>query len=87
MTQRPWLKNSVYPPLRAGPSHLGIALAPDCCMVMRECQRYDAVIVNGIWQYHSFAVCVHLAGTQTPYFVFVHGMLGPWFKHQYRLST
>jgi glycosyltransferase involved in cell wall biosynthesis len=47
---------------------------------------YDAVIVNGLWQYHSFAVGRALRGTETPYFVFPHGMLDPWFKRRYPLK-
>lgn len=48
--------------------------------------RYDAVIVNGIWQYHSFAVQKALTDKNVPYFVFTHGMLDPWFKHTYPLK-
>lgn len=48
--------------------------------------RFDAVIVDGLWQYHSFAAWRALAGTDTPYFVFTHGMLDPWFKHEYPLK-
>jgi len=48
--------------------------------------RFDAVIVDGIWQYHSFAVWRALAGGPTPYFVFTHGMLDPWFKTTYPLK-
>ncbi len=48
--------------------------------------EYDAVIVNGLWQYHSLAVWRALRGTNTPYFVFPHGMLDPWFKRQYPLK-
>ena len=48
--------------------------------------EYDAVIVNGLWQYVGFAVRRALVGTDTPYFVFSHGMLGPWFKHTYPLK-
>lgn len=47
---------------------------------------FDAVIVNGIWQFHSLATRMALAGTDTPYFVFTHGMLDPWFKHAYPLK-
>lgn len=49
-------------------------------------KRFDAVIVNGLWQYHGFAAWRALAGTNTPYFVFTHGMLDPWFKHEYPLK-
>jgi glycosyltransferase involved in cell wall biosynthesis len=47
---------------------------------------YDAVIVHGVWQYSSFGVWRALAGTPTPYFVFPHGMLDPWFKRTYPLK-
>jgi glycosyltransferase involved in cell wall biosynthesis len=48
--------------------------------------EYDAVIVNGLWQYISFAVWCALRDTVTPYYVFTHGMLDPWFKHTYPLK-
>lgn len=48
--------------------------------------NYDAVIVHGVWQYSSFGVWRALHGTSTPYFVFPHGMLDPWFKRTYPLK-
>ncbi len=48
--------------------------------------EYDAVIVNGLWQYTGFAAWRALHGTKTPYFVYSHGMLDPWFKRQYPLK-
>lgn len=45
--------------------------------------RYDAVIVNGLWQHIGLATRQALHRTATPYFVFTHGMLDPWFKHRY----
>ena len=48
--------------------------------------NYDAVVVNGLWQYHSFATWRALEGTGIPYFVYTHGMLDPWFKHAYPLK-
>jgi glycosyltransferase involved in cell wall biosynthesis len=48
-----------------------------------NCQKFDAVIVNGIWQYHSFATWRAMRGSRVPYFVFPHGMLDPWFKVSY----
>jgi len=47
---------------------------------------YDAIIVNGLWQYHSFAAWRALSKMKIPYFVFCHGMLDPWFKHTYPLK-
>ena len=44
---------------------------------------YDAVVVHGIWQWNSFGVWRALRGKATPYFVFPHGMLDPWFNRTY----
>ena len=49
-------------------------------------KAYDAVIINGIWQHHSFETYKALRGTDTPYFVILHGMLDPWFKRVYPLK-
>lgn len=50
---------------------------------------YDAVVVHGLWQYGGLAVrnAVRAKGRGgPPYFVFPHGMLDPWFKHQHPLK-
>ena len=47
---------------------------------------FDAVIINGLWQYHSFGAWRALRGTATPYYVFPHGMLDPWFKRSFPLK-
>ena len=41
---------------------------------------YDAVIVNGLWNYAAVGGARALPGSPTPYFVFPHGMLDPWFR-------
>jgi glycosyltransferase involved in cell wall biosynthesis len=48
--------------------------------------KYDCILVNGIWQYHSYGTRVALSKTGTPYVIFTHGMLDPWFKHEYPLK-
>ena len=48
--------------------------------------RYDALLIQGLWQYSSFGVWRALRGTSTPYFVFPHGMLDPWFRRTYPLK-
>ena len=61
--------------------------APRLLSWLREnATRYDAVIVNGIWQYHSYATWLALHRSETPYFVFTHGMLDPWFKRRHPLK-
>lgn len=47
---------------------------------------FDAVIINGLWQYHSFGAWRVLRHSKVPYFVYTHGMLDPWFKHAYPLK-
>ena len=84
----PWLSNCGLPVVHAlGPTRSGYAYAPRLLPWLRaNAHRFDAVIVNGIWQYHSLAARQALAGTQVPYFVFTHGMLDPWFKKTYPLK-
>jgi len=70
-----------------GPARLGYAYTPRLLPWLREnATHYDAIIVHGLWQYHSLAVRQALVGTQVPYFVFTHGMLGLWFKHTYPIK-
>jgi glycosyltransferase involved in cell wall biosynthesis len=54
--------------------------------LLENAGKYDAIIVNGLWQYHSFGTWRALRKIGMPYFLFVHGMLDPWFKHTYPLK-
>ncbi len=49
--------------------------------------RYDVVVVNGLWNYSTFAARRVLVGSTIPYYVFTHGMLDPWFKKTYPLKS
>lgn len=70
-----------------GPSHGSYGYSPRFIPWVRAAQnRFDAVIVHGVWQFHSFGVWLALRGTGKPYFVFPHGMLDPWFKRTYPLK-
>ncbi len=83
----PWLANSPLTIHALGPSRGGYAYAPAAVRWLRENRRnYDAVLVRGIWQYGSYATWKALRNTSTPYFVFPHGMLDPWFKRTYPLK-
>ena len=86
--QAAWVKNCPLPCHAMGPTHLHrYQFTPRLVPWLRaHRQDYDAVIVNGIWQYHAFGVWRALSGTDTPYFVYPHGMLDPWFKRHYRLK-
>ena len=48
--------------------------------------NYDCVIVNGLWQYLSFAAWRCFARSSIRYYVFPHGMLDPWFKETFPLK-
>ena len=70
-----------------GPSRPGYAYNGRLIPWLKSHARgYDAVIVNGIWRYHSFAAWRALHPMGIPYYVFTHGMLDPWFKHTYPLK-
>ncbi len=49
-------------------------------------KEYDRVIVNGLWQYLSFATWRCFKDSNVPYYVFPHGMLDPWFKRTFPLK-
>jgi glycosyltransferase involved in cell wall biosynthesis len=42
--------------------------------------KYDVVIIHGIWQFHSFATAKACVKNKIPYVMFTHGMLDPWFN-------
>jgi len=70
-----------------GPAYLKYGYAPRLYPWLKaHSGEFDAVIVQGIWQYHSFATWRALRKGPVPYFVFTHGMLDPWFKQQYPLK-
>jgi glycosyltransferase involved in cell wall biosynthesis len=54
--------------------------------LLEHAHEYDAIIINGIWQYHSFGAWRALKKLGIPYYVFTHGMLDPWFKKAYPLK-
>lgn len=90
--KEPWLSDCPVKVYALGPNVLHSKLlhygyAPRLVPWLRDhAKNYDAVIINGIWQYHSFGAWRVLHKSHIPYFVFTHGMLDPWFKHAYPLK-
>lgn len=83
----PWLRDFSFPIHALGPNKSGFRYAPKMVPWLREnAPRYDAVIINGLWQFSSLAVRQALRGKKIPYFVYTHGMLDPWFKQTYPLK-
>jgi len=82
----PWLDNkfSVTP---LGPCLLDYGYTRHLLPWMRKNgNKFDAVIVDGLWQYQSFAVWRAFKNTNIPYYVLSHGMLAYWFKYTYPLK-
>ena len=83
----PWLNDSKIPLHALGPALFTFGYSSKLLPWLKaNAVRYDAVIVEGLWQYHGYAVRKALRATSTPYYVFSHGMLGPWFKQTYPLK-
>jgi glycosyltransferase involved in cell wall biosynthesis len=82
----PWVAG--YPGVHAlGPGMHRYGYSTRLVPWLREnASSYDVVIANGLWQYNAFAVWRALRGGATPYVVFPHGMLDPWFKRHYPLK-
>ena len=49
-------------------------------------KSFNAVIVHGCWQYQGLGVWRVFRNQRTPYLVYPHGMLDPWFKFRYPLK-
>jgi glycosyltransferase involved in cell wall biosynthesis len=47
--------------------------------------RFDGVLVHGLWEFTGLASLIALPG-HTPYMVFTHGMLDPYFKRAHPLK-
>jgi glycosyltransferase involved in cell wall biosynthesis len=80
-----WLADRPYHihAFRAGPFR-GYGWCPALARWLREhAPRFDAVTVEGIWQYHGPAARAAALAARVPYFVYPHGMLDPWFQRAY----
>jgi glycosyltransferase involved in cell wall biosynthesis len=80
----PWVSKQPYPVHAMGPAITSYGYCPRLTKWLRAHRKnYDVVVINGIWAYNAFGVWRAIAGTDTPYFVYTHGMLDPWFKYRY----
>jgi glycosyltransferase involved in cell wall biosynthesis len=84
----PFLKDYPCTVHALGQSYLGrYAFSPRLVRwLLANAGRYDAIVVNGIWTFHGFSVFCVTRLTRTPYGIFVHGALDPWFNRQYPLK-
>ena len=69
-----------------GPPTGGYLYSPNIVPWLRANRsRFDGVIVHGLWSYATVATLRAVAG-HTPYVVFPHGMLDPYFKRAFPLK-
>jgi glycosyltransferase involved in cell wall biosynthesis len=85
--EEPWVKECPSRVEALGPSRANYGLSPRFVpWLQANAATFDAVVVNGLWQFNSYGVWKALHGTGRHYFVFPHGMLDPWFKRTYPLK-
>jgi glycosyltransferase involved in cell wall biosynthesis len=52
----------------------------------KHARKFDAVVLHGLWNYSSFGSWRGIRRGSTPYYIFAHGMLDPWFREKYPLK-
>ncbi|MGI8988312.1 MAG: glycosyltransferase [Bryobacteraceae bacterium] len=83
----PWASELEVPVIAAGPPMSDYRYAPGLApWLQAHAGDYDAIVVNGIWDYAAFGSWRALKDSSTPYFVYTHGMLDPWFRQTYPLK-
>lgn len=92
----PWVAGARVPVFALGPSggsfatrvSRGYGYAPRLAPWLRgHASGYDAVVLHGLWNYGSFGGWRGMRRSRTPYFLFTHGMLDPWFIGAYPLKA
>jgi glycosyltransferase involved in cell wall biosynthesis len=85
--EEPWVKDCANRVEALGPSRANYGMSSRFVpWLQANAGNFDAVVVNGLWQFNSYGVWKALHGTGRHYFVFPHGMLDPWFKRTYPLK-
>lgn len=83
----PYLSGAALPIIALGPGLTSYRYSKRIGDWLRAKGRdYDRVVVHGLWQYLSYAAWRQFSGSTTPYYVFPHGMLDPWFKRTFPLK-
>lgn len=87
MPHEPFLASVTHPVLALGDRQNNFGYSSKFIpWLVANYRRFDVVIIEGLWQYHSLATWKVLHQSSVPYFVFPHGMLDPWFKRNYTLK-
>ncbi|MFP3564950.1 glycosyltransferase [Paraburkholderia sp. SIMBA_030] len=83
----PFIPAFPLPTHALGPTHRNYGYTPLLVpWLHKHAPDFDAVVINGLWQYLGFGAWKALRDLDVRYYVFAHGMLDPWFKHAYPLK-
>ncbi len=83
----PYLTRYPFPVHALGPVSTTYGYKPAVGAWLRDhARRYDALIVDGLWQYPGAAARAAARRAGVPYLVFPHGMLDPWFRERFPLK-
>ena len=76
-----------FPLVALGPGITRYGYNPKLASWIRQnADRFDAVLLHGLWNYSSFGAWRGLRKQSVPYFIYSHGMMDPWFRRQYPLK-
>ena len=83
----PWFGSVTCSVHALGPGYLKYRYTPSFPRwLAANAQRFDIVVVHGIYQYQAFASRRALLRLGRPYVLFTHGALDPLFKRRYPLK-
>jgi glycosyltransferase involved in cell wall biosynthesis len=84
----PFLASLTFPVHALGQRWLGrFGLSPRLWRWLhRNAARFDGIVMNGLWIFPNIAVRSAALRAGTPYAVFPHGSLDPWFNKKYPLK-
>jgi glycosyltransferase involved in cell wall biosynthesis len=81
-----YLREQSFPVYALGPARGNYRYTPRLGEWLKQnLARFDGVVIHGLWQYHSYGTYRTVRG-RTPYVVFPHGMLDPYFKRAFPLK-
>jgi glycosyltransferase involved in cell wall biosynthesis len=82
-----WLHDLAASVIECGPSRGTYGFDPRLEAKLTELAgSFETMVVHGLWQYHGRCASRVAAKIGTPYYVFPHGMLDPWFRKSYPLK-
>src|SRR5215212_2255575 len=88
----PWIRDYPAKVYALGPTRMTFrAVSSEPYQLSRKFMRwmrtyagkYDAIIVDQLWQFTDFATWFVLRKDTIPYFIYPHGTLDPWYKNRF----